>query len=271
MKTMKKIQIIAAAAFLVLGVHSAMAAGQGNGNNAGQKAAVSGPGASVSQLPYEELSQAEKDGLLKMREEEKLARDVYIYLNDLWQDPVFSHISRAEQRHMDAVGTLLARYNLVDPVDGMGPGQFNSPEMQDLYNTLTEKGSAGLEEALFVGATIEDLDIKDLEELLGTADNEDVLTVYQNLVKGSRNHMRAFGSRLAALEVPYQAQFLSQEEVDAIISSPKERGRVDKDGNMVSGPGVNGKGTSSGTAGKKGGGPDFTDMDGDGVCDNMKI
>ncbi len=271
MKTMKKIQILTTAAFLVLSVNSAMAAGQGNGNSAGQKSAVSGIGASVSQLPYEELSQDEKDSLLKMREEEKLARDVYIYLNDLWQDPVFLNISHAEQRHMDAVGRLLVKYNLVDPVDGMGPGQFNSPEMQDLYNSLTEKGSAGLEEALLVGATIEDLDIKDLEELLGTADNEDVLTVYQNLVKGSRNHLRAFGSRLASLGVTYQAQFLSQEEVDAIISSPRERGRVDRDGNMVSGPRGNGKGNNSGAAGKKGSGPNFQDMDGDGICDNMKI
>ncbi len=262
MKTIKTILTVACIIAVTAGV--AMAQGKGRGSNgAGQF--MAGPGTIVSQLPYEELSQQEKDGLLKMREEEKLARDVYMYLYDLWQNPVFSNISKSEQRHMDAVGAILNKYGLEDPVDGMGPGQFNSPEMQELYSSLTAKGTSSIQDAFLVGATIEDLDIKDLEELMETADNEDVLTVYQNLVKGSRNHLRAFGSRLASLGITYKAQFLTQEEVDAIISSPWERGRVDKDGNPVSGMG---KGRNKGHRYGSGAGPNFVDADGDGICDN---
>ncbi len=261
MKTLRI--ILALGCIMALGTNLALARGNGGSS-------FNGSNTIISQLPYEELSQEEKDGLLKMREEEKLARDVYTYLNDIWQDQVFSNIARSEQRHMDAVGALIAKYGLADPVDGMGPGQFNSPEMQDLYTSLTSKGTGSVEDAYLVGATIEDLDIKDLEELIGTADNEDVLTVYQNLVKGSRNHLRAFGSRLANLGVAYQAQFLTQEEVDAIINSPWERGRVDKDGNAVSAPGNHGNNGHGRGAGSMNAGRNFTDMDGDGICDNMQ-
>ncbi len=269
--------IIVTTCLLCTGTGLALARGNGAGNThfKGPRNSSNGPSIVVSQLPYEELNQAERDGLLKMREEEKLARDVYTYLYDLWQNPVFSRISQAEQRHMDAVGALLAKYGLTDPVDGMGHGQFNSQEMQELYYDLTSKGTATQEDAFLVGAAIEDLDIKDLGELLSTTDNEDIQTVYQNLVKGSRNHMRAFGSRLANLDTTYQAQFLTQEEIDAILNSPWERGHVDKDGNLVSSPchqGSTCRGKGSGCSGNGGharNGANFTDMDGDGICDHM--
>jgi len=35
-----------------------------------------------------------------MREEEKLARDVYLKLFDTWKLTVFSRIARSEQRHL---------------------------------------------------------------------------------------------------------------------------------------------------------------------------
>ena len=272
MKTIKKLQVAMLVAFVAMGADTAMAFGPRAGGNAGHSFCTA-PGAIVSHLPYENLSEEEETGLLKMREEEKLARDVYTYLYSLWQDQVFSRISKSEQRHMDAIKALLDKYGLADPIEGQGPGQFISPEMQDLYNTLANKGATSLEQALLVGATIEDLDIKDLETLMKTADNEDILTVYQNLAKGSRNHLRAFGAALAAMGFNYEAQFLSQEEVDAIINSPRERGRLDKDGNQVSGPR-----RTSGNA--NGNGPGASAMDGmsnyidvnkDGICDNLQI
>ncbi len=216
-------------------MNTAMASGNGKSNGNKQQAVNCPCSSGVSQLPYQDLSQAEQEGMLKMREEEKLARDVYMYLYDMFQAPVFDKISQSEQRHMDAIKALLDKYGIADPVDAMGPGQFNSPEVQELYLNLTERGSQGLAEALHVGATIEDLDIKDLEALMSSADNDDILTVYQNLVKGSRNHMRAFCSRLADLGISYTAQYLTQEEVDAINATDYERGPVDRKGNPMGG------------------------------------
>ena len=281
MKTFTIIKTAAITACIILAASTSMAAGFGGGYGGGfgkgsgynSVTTTTRTQTAVAQLAVSQLSQAEQDGLLKMREEEKLARDVYLYLYDLWQNPVFSNISQSEQRHMDAIKTLLDKYGLTDPVADLGPGQFYSAEMQELYETLTAKGSESLEAALQVGATIEDLDIKDLEELLEATDNEDIEVVYQNLMKGSRNHLRSFGSQLASTGVNYKAQFLSQDEVDAIINSARERGRVDKDGNQVSGPrgyGKRGFGRNTGGMGGMGSGANFIDLNGDGICDNLQ-
>ncbi len=61
------------------------------------------------------LTAAEEEGLLFMREEEKLARDVYLVLFDKWGLRVFENIAESEQRHMDAVLYLLGKYGLDDP------------------------------------------------------------------------------------------------------------------------------------------------------------
>ncbi len=189
----------------------------------------------VADLPFQELSAEEQDGLTLMREEEKLARDVYQMLYEQWNLSIFSNISQSEQRHMDAVKELLDKYNLTDPVNDSSVGIFTAPELQELYTALMEKGSSSLIDALQVGATIEDLDIKDLYELLGQADNTDIKIVYQNLVKGSRNHLRAFTNQLSLNGAEYEAQYLTAEEINDIITSPRERGRVDIDSGEIGG------------------------------------
>ncbi len=194
----------------------------------------------INSLPHQDLSAEETEALIKMREEEKLARDVYKVLYDIWGVQIFANISRSEQRHMDAVKALLDKYNLPDPVSDPTAGIFSSQKMQTLYNDLTARGSKSLVDALLVGATIEDLDIYDLKECLSKTDNQDISTVFQNLMKGSRNHLRAFSRMLSLFGQDYTAQFLSQDEVDAIVNSPRERGPVNQDGLPL--PGFNRKG-----------------------------
>jgi hypothetical protein len=171
------------------------------------------------------LSVDEQQGLLQMREEEKLARDVYLYLYDLWGQPIFQNIAASEQRHMDAVLRMINKSGLQDPAAGNKRGIFTDPDMQLLYDTLTQAGNASQAAALRVGATVEDLDIYDLQALLTETDNQDLTRVYLNLMKGSRNHLRAFAGQLELLGESYAAQYLSQEEVDDIINSPMEKGR----------------------------------------------
>ncbi len=191
--------------------------GRGNGQ-------PSGVYAGISNLPLQDLSAVEEIGLLKMREEEKLARDVYRLLYGKWNNPVFQNISQSEERHMAAVKLILDRYDMEDPAVDSSVGVFTDPEMQQLFAGLTERGDLSQEEALHVGATIEDMDIHDLETQLQQTDNADIRRVYQNLAKGSRNHLRIFVYQLSLLGVEYEAQFLSAGEVSKIISSPMERG-----------------------------------------------
>jgi hypothetical protein len=189
------------------------------------------PGAGSSQsgtlanLPSaSDLTAEEEAALLYLREEEKLAHDVYVTLYDLWGLPVFENISQSEQTHTDAVATLIDRYDLTDPALSE-VGVFTNPELQALYDELVALGSQSLADALTVGATIEEVDIQDLEERLAVIDNADILQVFNNLEKGSTNHLRAFVSTLETQtgEI-YQPQYLSLDEYQAILAGKAGNG-----------------------------------------------
>jgi hypothetical protein len=81
-------------------------------------------------------------------------------------------------------------------------------------------------EAFKTGALIEDLDIKDLMEFLGEVTNENIIMVFENLTRGSRNHLRAFNRQLVRSGITYTPEYISQEEFDNIIASPQETGNV---------------------------------------------
>jgi hypothetical protein len=180
--------------------------------------------ARIITLPAEPLTLKEEESLLFMREEEKLARDVYLYLYDIWGDTIFLNISDSEQQHTDAVKRLIEKYDLPDPAADNAVGEFENLNLIDLYDLLTAQGTASLIDALIVGAQIEDLDINDLNSQLLSIDNTDIIQVYESLLKGSRNHLRAFTGRLTDLGFDYVPLYISQEDYDAIVSSPVERG-----------------------------------------------
>lgn len=171
-----------------------------------------------------QLDAAEIAGLTYMREEEKLARDVYTYFYPLWNATLFVNISSSEQEHFEAIGGLLDRYRLDDPARQDLPGVFQNPELQALYDQLTAQGSNTALAALQVGALIEETDMVDIVEAIAETDQADIIEVYENLLRGSRNHLRAFVDAIEAQGVPYTAQVLPQDEVDAIVDSPMERG-----------------------------------------------
>lgn len=154
-----------------------------------------------------------------MREEEKLARDVYLYLNEIHPLRPFLNISKSEQAHMDAIMYLIDTFNLVDPVGNNPEGVFQNAELQELYNELIERGSQSREEALKVGALIEEVDIIDLQtELEEHAVNEEVIRVYTNLCRASENHLRAFVGVLSVYDVEYEPVLLDPSEFSRILA-----------------------------------------------------
>lgn len=167
------------------------------------------------------ISSTEIADLLYLIEEEKLARDTYVYLYQKWNVQQFNNIKNSEQTHMNAVENLLKKYKISYKI--LAAGNFSNPELQSLYTQLTTQGNASKIEALKVGATIEDVDIKDLEKMAAETRLPDLNAVYSNLMCGSRNHMRAFSSSLKNLGVTYVPQFITQAEYDAIINSTNEQ------------------------------------------------
>ena len=168
------------------------------------------------------LTQQEENDLLFLREEEKLARDVYLYAFDKYGLQIFSNIAGSEQNHMNMVLGLLTKYGLTDPAS-TERGVFTNTELQMLYNQLTVLVDNSLLNALIVGATIEDLDINDIKTFEGHTEKNDLLDVYAKLSCGSRNHLRSYYSQLQSRGYTYQAQYISQQELEAIVNSSNER------------------------------------------------
>jgi hypothetical protein len=166
--------------------------------------------------PVPVLSQQEADDLLFMREEEKLARDVYITLYAEWGNAVFDHISQSEQKHMDKILGLLNNYGLQDPA--LGFGSFADHELQELFDALVTTGLQSQLDALMVGALIEEVDMEDIVDAMARTDEADILNVYGNLLAGSENHLNAFVKNIEFITgEAYAAQWISQEEVDALL------------------------------------------------------
>lgn len=151
-----------------------------------------------------------------MREEEKLARDVYILLYKSWNKNIFKNISPSEQQHMDAILKKIKLFGLTDP-NSSKIGSFINPDIQELYNELIYQGRLSYNDALTVGATIEDRDILDLMNAIKGTKNLALKTTYQNLLEGSKNHLRAFVGLLKNQGIEYNPQFISQELFDAIL------------------------------------------------------
>lgn len=173
------------------------------------------------------LSVAEAKDLVYMREEEKLAHDVYITFYEQWGLRIFYNISESETTHTETVKALLDKYGLTDlALDQVGV--FANINLQALHDQLVERGMTSSMEALHVGALIEEVDMDDLQHAIDRATHDDIITVYENLLKGSRNHLRSYVDVIESYGVVYEAQYLDQEDVDAIVNSPKERGRVNR-------------------------------------------
>lgn len=137
------------------------------------------------------ITPSEAESILYIKQEEKLARDVYTVLHQTWSQPVFSNIAQSEQRHMYAVDNLIARYRLNDNTPAE-PGKFSIPELQSLYEQLVAAGKQSLTEALLVGQLIEETDIDDLQAVLDTTREPAIRRVLGNLKQGSENHLSAF-------------------------------------------------------------------------------
>ncbi len=225
------------AAFNIAGVSAAgdiavPAAGFGPGNNGQGSTGVTntgtstgitpgngnGTGTNVLTIPASELSSDEAAALLFMREEEKLARDVYNSLYATWKLPIFQNIASSEQTHMDQIGLLLTRYQLTDPVKT--PGVFTNTELQALYTKLVTQGSLSIGNALKVGGAIEEIDIKDLQTRLAQTNNADIQQVYNSLMNASYNHLNSFARNLTnQTGETYVPQYLPTEQYKTIISS----------------------------------------------------
>ena len=94
------------------------------------------------------------------------------------------------------------------------------------FYRLVEQGLKSLNNALLVAVEIEELDIADIQKFLNKTSNKDIKVTYQNLIKGSRNHIRAFNRQLVKQGISYNPVHISKEYYDKIILSRNESGVI---------------------------------------------
>ncbi|WP_432788513.1 DUF2202 domain-containing protein [Polaribacter marinivivus] len=167
------------------------------------------------------ISQKDADALLFILEEEKLARDTYEFLDKTWGLNQFANIKKSEQTHIDAIENLLKQNEISYTI--LPEGVFSNDELQAHYNTFKVDGVKSVIDALKIGATIEDLDIKDLEDFVLETENAQIINVYQSLQCGSRNHLRSFMNGLDKNGCTYTPQFITQDEFNSIVNSSNEQ------------------------------------------------
>lgn len=233
---------------------SALALGLASCNNSAvapefEPTLKSGTLGTISNLPI--LVSDEEAGILRMREEEKMAHDIYTAFSASFDQSIFGNIAESESSHYDAVGTLLTAYGLTDPSTGE-EGTFTDAEIAELYSTLIASGSGSLTDALQTGALIEETDILDLQKLIAATTNPLILQVYSNLLSGSRNHLRSFVATLGVYGITYVPQLMNQDDFEAIINSPMETQK--QNGTMNGNGSQNGKGKGKGNSNSSGNG-----------------
>lgn len=174
---------------------------------------------SVGSINAEPLDESEIHHLKFIREEEKLAHDVYTVLYEQWEMQVFDNIAQSEQRHTDAMGRLLAYFGLEDPlIDQLGV--FEDDYIQTLFDDLTAWGLQSKEDALLVGAFIEEYDILDIWLAHNETDEIRIQEIYVNLYEGSYNHLDAFIYNFEKLTAGvYSLQLMTPEEYSLITET----------------------------------------------------
>jgi len=158
-----------------------------------------------------------------VREDEKVARDLYFAFFEKYKLKAFENISKAESNHIRAVELLLSYYEIDYPEIGEY-GKFADPTRQQMYDSLLIKGETALE-AFKVMAQLEEENIVSFGEVLEDIENDNIAIVIENLLKASENHFKAAIRQITALGGEYTAQYMSQEQYSAIIAKGFEQGK----------------------------------------------
>ena len=127
------------------------------------------------------------DVLRYLREEVKLARDVYSALSDIWGMPVFENTAKSKQSLMNAVSCFLTPYGFGAPTGDAG--KFVDSDLQELYSYLIDRGKVSRSNAIDVTILVEQTVIADLNDVFLQTNEKDVYKVLTLLKEGSENHL----------------------------------------------------------------------------------
>jgi len=172
--------------------------------------------------PSPNLDLKEIDFLLKMYEEEKLARDVYVSFYNKYNIEFFKNTSQAQQIQMNQIACLLKHYNLKYKATER-EGIFNDLNIQQHYFDFKEQGDISVSDAIKASATIEDLNLFDLGEYMSFTKNPAILAIFKHLSCGAKNHLRNFVNVLKVKNETYLPKHITEKEYKRIVKKKNEK------------------------------------------------
>lgn len=162
------------------------------------------------------LTSREKEGLIFIWEEERVARDLYASLYEKNNLPIFLDLVRSEQSHMDQAKAIIDQYGLSIPGEDE-PGAFQNQTLQEIHDILLTEGLQSDQDALKVAAAFEEISIIDLEKELAATLAEDIRILYQGLLAGSRKHLRSYVADLHDQGIEYTPRYLDRASFEEIV------------------------------------------------------
>jgi hypothetical protein len=169
--------------------------------------------------PKVPITPKEKDELIKLKDGEKFAKDVYMEFYNKFRLPLFYDISKVEKWHMHLITILLYKYDVFDPVNEIGSqiGKYYSNRLMKLFKKISTEGLKSVKNALTLSANMEEEDIKELDEILKTDKNEDIKLLALNLKRYEMGHLKDFVTELKKRGYNYKPIYLSQKELNNLL------------------------------------------------------
>jgi hypothetical protein len=143
------------------------------------------------------LTAAQRTELARLAEEEKLNHDLYTAFTKAYGLPVFENLAAAEANHLQALRTLMDRYDIADPTAGKAAGVFASATVQAGYDRLLAQGKAGQQAALRAARAVEQNAIASYGEAIDGLNAPAAERVYSNLRATETRHLAAINTWLA--------------------------------------------------------------------------
>lgn len=184
------------------------------------------------------LTTDEIEFIYAVREDEKLAHNLYIYF--VTQYPTarqLANIGNAEINHITTIERVFTYYEIDFPTLGQ-PGVFTDENRQAIYTRLTAQGST-LHEAYQVMAALEEENIVIYSKVASELTNPNLQLIINNLAQSSENHFKVLVNQITAWGSIYTPTLLEASQYEEILDS------VFQPGNCYGMQGQNSQNTNS--------------------------
>ena len=142
-------------------------------------------------IPLSDLTDAQKEKIISIAQELKLAQNLYSKIYKQWELKIFRNISKAKSHQIKVIKFLADRYNLELPPT-FKDETFEDSSLQEKLDDLLNQALSSEQNALEVAISTEENSIEDLNQTLHSDLPKDLELTYAHLLKADQRHLYIF-------------------------------------------------------------------------------